>query len=542
MLDFLFVSCCRFRPWLVAAGAVVWFGTFPLVSAAADEPLFQRVDQLIEAQAGGPLAARCDDAEFVRRVYLDFIGRIPTADEVRGFLADTAADKRERLIDRLLADERYVDRLTDLFDVMLLERRGKHDEWIKFLRNSFAENKPWDQMAREILSPDAENEQSRGAAYFYVVRLERYGQNPSDMPGLVRDVGRMFLGVDVQCAQCHDHLFVDQYKQVDYQGLFAFVGNTFIRQDKQFPAIGENPLTQKVSFTSVFDGIEMTTAPRLPGGAEFELPEIAKGEEYIEPPDRKAKTPGVLKFSPIRTLGESLPTGQNPAFARNIVNRLWWMMMGRGLVDPLDLHHADNPPSHPELLDLLANEMVAHEFDIKWLLGQLARTETYQRSSVLPEGADADTPLASYRVAIERPLSPEQLLLSLRIATGQSLSDEKAMSAARDRFEKAFANPPKEPEISVNPTVKAALFLSNDDLVLSWFQKSDGALAERVAKLEEPAAAVEEIYLSVLSRLPNDEERAAAVVYLNEASADREQALRNLAWALAASTEFFVNH
>src|SRR5262245_59369615 len=211
------------RIWLTV-GLVA--GGFAQEFVAADDlPLRRRIDEQIGGRAGGRLSERASDAEFLRRVYLDLAGRVPSLEETRAFLADGAADKREKLIDHLLASDDHVRRMTQVLHVMLMERMGDHAEWQKFLRTSLEANKPWDQLCRELLSPNAEDEATRGSAFWYTKRLEKYGENPVDLPGLVRDVGRLFLGIDVQCAQCHDHLFVEDYKQEFYHGLFAFVGH-----------------------------------------------------------------------------------------------------------------------------------------------------------------------------------------------------------------------------------------------------------------------------------------------------------------------------
>jgi len=528
--------------WLVLWIGVGSFSASGQEAAFGHESLQARIDHLILERAGGQVSERSSDSEFLRRIYLDFAGTIPTANEARRFLEDDTPNKRQHLIDRLLADDHYASRMADLFNVMLIERRSQHEDWLKFLRSSFASNKPWDVMVREIVAPDAADEVKRGAALFYTARLEHYGENPPDVPGLVRDVGRMFLGVDVACAQCHDHLFVDDYKQVDYQGLYAFVGNTVLRQDLKFPAIGENPLLKKIAFKSVFEGLEKMTGPRLPGGLEIEIPEQKMGEEFSVPPDKKTRSPGVLKFSPMRTLSEALTRSDQPEFSRNIANRLWWFMMGRGLVDPLDMHHSGNPPSHPELLDLLASEMVEHTFDIKWMLRELALTDTYQRSS-LQIGDNEVSPLAeSFRTALERPLSSEQWLAVLSEATGEVTTDAKTLAEWKVRFDKVFANPPKEPELLVAPTVKAALFLSNDWVVLSWFDRHDGNLVDRLCKLENPSTMIDEAYLSVLTRMPTADERSDMEGFLDQFNGPREKAIGQMAWALASSTEFFVNH
>lgn len=526
--------------------ATCLFVTCSAVSPAAEpEQLHERIDQMIAKKANGPLAELSDDAEFVRRVYLDLAGRIPSANETRDFLADKSTTKRTSLIDQLLASEEYPRRMKNLFDIMLMERLGTHEDWERFLENAFAENRPWDQITRDIIYPNAEDETTRGAAFFTTQRLTKIGQNPVDVPGLVRDFGRLFLGVDVQCAECHDHLFVDDYKQVDYQGLYAFVGNSFIRRDTEFPAIGETPLLKKVEFQSVFEGEQKSTGPRLPGGEEIPIPVMKKGEEYEVPPDRKTRSPGVVKFSPLKVLSERLPRADNMAFNRNIANRLWWVMMGRGLVHPLDLIHSENPPTHPELLDLLAEEIAAHDFDIKWFIRQLALSQTYQRASTLPSSATGEIPEASYRVALERPLSAEQLLECMLVATGEKSGDqssEESKAELQEKFADAFANPPRDPEVEIRPSVKAALFVLNDVTVLSWLEPSKGNLADRAVRATDDSQAVDEIYLSVLSRPPSDDERRDAIEYLSQRPDTRAIAVGNLIWALMASTEFAVNH
>jgi hypothetical protein len=539
------------RPW-------AWFwalaaATFLSADAVAEESLSAQVDRLIVAAAGDrPVAEVVDDAGFLRRVYLDLASRIPTIDEAREFLADARSDKRAQVIDRLLASEDYARRMQELWHVILMERRADDPKWAEYLRNSFAANKPWDALCQEMLYPDPANEAALGASFFYTKRLENYGQNPVDHPALTRDVGRMFLGMDLQCAQCHDHLFVDEYKQQDFQGLHIVYSNLFLRKDKdlKYPAVGEKPIAKKAEFMSVFEKVTKETAPRLPGGPEFQIVTFEKDQEWLEPPDRKRNFAGIPKYSALKQLAEHLPTPDNPAFARNAVNRFWFILMGRGLVHPLDLHHADNPPSHPELLDLLAGEFVAHKYDIRWLLGELARTETYQRASVLPPG-DRTPPQESFLVAIEKRLLAEQLLTSTLVATGERArfdpaSDDKdaakKLAGLRDEFVKAFSNPPQEPEEEFAPSLQSALFVLNDSSVLDLMTPRDGNLADRLMKLSEPTALAEELYLSVLTRLPSDVEQVEVADFLAAQPDRKPAAVSQLIWALMASTEFCVNH
>lgn len=527
---------------LLLASFAGWILSDPVI---AEEPLHDQIDKLIESQTDGDVGKTATDAEFLRRVYLDLAGRIPSRDETAAFLADQSEDKRGRVIDRRLGSDEYPRRMTELFHVMLLERMGVHEEWNKYLRSSFATNKPWDQIAREIANPSADDEATRGSAFFITKRLEKYGQNPVDYPGLVRDVGRMFLGVDVQCAQCHDHLFVDDYKQVDFQGLFAFLGQTMIRTDVKFPAVAEKLVAKPLDFKSVFVMEDRRTGPRLPFGSETAVPVFAKGKEYEVPPDRKTRFAGRPKFSPLQLLSEQLP--EHPLFRKNIANRLWWVMMGRGLVFPLDLHHTDNPPSHPELLTMLGDELATHKYDLRWFVRELALSKTYQRASVLPDPANDETAESTYQVALEKPLSVEQLLGSMlqAVRDGKVVAidqDEEKLTELRERFSKAFANPPREPEVGHSPSVKAALFLLNDDVVLGWLKPQDGNLVDRLVKIDDAAKVAEELYLSLLTRRPIADEIREVSDYLASNADDRATACGDLAWALLASTEFGVNH
>lgn len=521
-----------------------------LLRAAAAQSLAAKIDTHIAEKAGGPLAPRSSDAEFIRRIYLDLAGRIPTITEQRAFSDDPAADKRTKRIEQILASDDYVRRMEQFLHTFLMERQGEHAEWKKFLHAAVVVNKPWDAIVREIVSPNADDEENRGAAFFYTKRLDKYGQNDVDIPGLVRDVGRLFLGIDVQCAQCHDHLFVDDYKQEYYHGLLAFVGQATIRTDKSFPAVAEKPLLNKLEFMSVFVKEPRKIGPFVPGRGEMEIPVFAKGEEFEVRPDPKTKTPGVPKFSVLKALGEQLPTAENQLFRRNIANRLWWLLMGRGLVHPLDLQHAGNPPSHPELFDLLADELAAHQFDMKWLLKEIALSETYQRTSIAPEDEFLKAPPHSYRIALEKPLLAEQLTAAVLVATGEwervsqvtDVKNESHLNVLTERFAKAFAQPAKEPEVDHTPSVRGALFLMNDNVVLSWLKPREKNLAARLKELDDPALVAEELYRSVLSRSPTADETAFVSELWKKQGENREVVLRDLIWGLLASNEFAVNH
>jgi hypothetical protein len=512
---------------------------FGASAAPAAEPLHTRIDALVEAKAkadGVALSPQTDDAEFVRRAYLDFAGRIPTADEANAFLNDPATDKRARLVDKLLAAPEYPVRMADLFHVVLMERLGDNAEWTKFLRASFASNEKWDAMVRKMLRADPADAATPGASFWLAKRLENYGQNPVDYSGLTRDVGRLFLGKNFQCCECHDHLTVDDYKQQHFQGLHSFFKNTYLANAAKL-TVGERPTVEKTPFASVFTKVPMTTAPALPGAEMIAIPPQPKGMEFAEQPDKKTGAPGTLKFSPLKEISERLPTKANPDFARNSVNRLWFLLLGRGLVHPLDLHHSGNPASHPELLDLLTDDF-ARDFDLKRLLREIALTKTYGRSSKVPSGAKAAPHAKYFATALERRLTAEQLLQSVLTATG---GDPKAADTLRPKYLKAFANQPREPEDEVTPSLKGALFVLHDDAVLGLLKPAAGNLVARAAKLPD-ADATDVLYLAILSRPPGAAERAAIQKVLAKHPDARADAVARVAWALLASMEFGVNH
>jgi hypothetical protein len=535
----------HFRSLVFLAATAV----LPGATGFAVEPLHRRIDALVDAAAAGePVSPPVDDAGFLRRLFLDLAGSIPHVRETRAFLEDTTPEKRARLIDALLDGPHYPRRMEEFVHVMWMERMGDNARWSQYLRSSFEANKPWDQMAREILRGSSDDATTQGAAFFYAKRLENYGQNPVDYPALTRDVGRLFLGIDLRCAQCHDHVFIDDYKQQDFQGLHTFFQNTAL-QDVKVPSIIEKPTTRKTEYTSVFTKATRETGPRVPGMPEIALPEIKPGEEYITPPDPRKKIPGKLRNSLLEALANNLPVAENAGFARNIVNRLWFAMMGRGLVHPLDQFTGENPPSHPALLELLASEFVQHHYDGKWLLRELALTRTYQRSDRLPDGVDAgQVPLESFRTAVEKRLSAEQLLRSVLVATGvddpaaSAKSVATSWTALKEKYVKAFASEPREPEDELNPSLRAALFVQNDGAVLDLLKPRPGNLVERLASAPDADTIAEELYLSVLTRRPCDLERAEVADYLARNADRRAVAIGHLAWALLASAEFSVNH
>ncbi len=555
----------------LAVCAVSW------ATSVAEEvrPLHRQVDLLVsqrQAELKITPASLCSDAEFVRRVYLDLNGTIPPAQVTRDFLASTAADKRQKLIDDLLANPDYALHMARVFDVMLTERRvpagGNSIDipataWRGYLAESFAANKPWDQIVREILSSDGTDEKLAGAFKFYIVR---------DIAphALTRDVGRLLLGVDLQCAQCHDDPHVTDYHQADYFGIYAFLERSKVHPLSPRGAQLAETAASKTTFVSVFTTKSGEMSPRLPGGEMIADPPLEKGKEYLVEPAPKVRS--VPAYSRRLKLAEQLPRPETQGFSRNIANRLWALMLGKGLVHPLDRHHAGNPPSHPELLAVLERWLVENHYDIKGFLREVALSETYQRSSVL-QTEKQDVPEGAFVVAPLRGLSAEQLRWSLLQATGRieshyarldaqatkaapkadapPLPDWKVRATRNESLERqtvsliaAFSGLPGQPEAGFQPVVDQALYLRNSTKLLPILQDDPGTLLAWLQQLTDDLSVADELYLSVLSRQPTEDEVADVRQLLEAAKApvERRSALQALLWGLLMSSEFRLNH
>ena len=532
----------------------------PVLSGWAAERLSQRIDKLIAAKAGGAVATRSDDSEFFRRVKLDLTGRIPSATDTRSFLQDTTSSKRAKLINRLIASDAFATHWTDRLSVMLLERQnlGKvtDEEWRTFLEKTLKGKPRWDVLAREMVGATGTGE-SRPAMQFL---------GTADHHTMTENIARLFLGMDIKCAKCHDHPSVDEWKQSHYWGLFSYLNQTkngTNSKDKR-AYLAEGVATKKVDFQSVFKTEKEITGPRLPGGKEVAIPAFKKGQEFEKP--AADGLPGVPKFRPRELLARDLTAKDNTYFARNGVNRIWYLMMGRGLVHPLDEMHGQNPPSHPKLMELLVREFVAHEFDVKWLVREIALSESYQRSSRLPKGVKEVKP-ESWRTAHPKAMTPEQLLNAVLKATGNGswVRELKAPENAeefdrrgyftgtnremppsfeeiRALFMLTYAESAGTPEVDFIPGLNKALFLMNDRLIQDWLKPQKGNLVERLTKLKTPEAIAEEMYMSMLARFPEKDETATVADYLKQNDKRRTAAVGDLAWALLTSTEFRLNH
>lgn len=406
-----------------AASALAMF--FAFVSeheCAADEPpvpLHQHIDEIVSRHQLGKTRG-ASDLGFLRRVTLDLAGRIPTVSEARAFAADASAAKRTALIDRLLSSDEFSRHWATTLDVMLMERRtGTHvktDEFRAWLSEAVKADKPLNQLCAELVAADGTPEKQRPAAAFF---LERAAE-----PNLMtRDIGRMFFGMDLQCAQCHDHPLVADYHQSDYYGLFAFVSRTTVfRPNAKKPALLAETAGGFSEFKSVFTERESVTLPRVPNAFEVADPFFGPGQEYVVSPAKNVRH--VPRYSRRSKLAALIGSGDNDLFRRNIANRIWAVMFGRGIVHPVDLHHSENPPSNPELMDLISTEFAAMNFSLRNFVREIALSQPYQSS------------LRSFEPLV----AAEQLDRQRELLTNGTVKTRAASPALSAQIDKAIEN------------------------------------------------------------------------------------------------------
>ncbi len=455
------------------------------VSAAV---LHEQIDASLAAAHPAGQAPLATDADFLRRAYLTLHGVVPTSVQARAFFADSAPDKRARLIDTLVANPQFTRFLAVQLDVMLMERRGethvKALPWREYLETSIAEGKPWTQLVREMLINDGADETTRGAARWV---LER----EADPSALTRDTARLLLGRDLGCAQCHDHPKIDDFAQRDYAGIQAFFNRTYLfRPDPNKPGVVGEQASGEVSFTSVFTKVGDDTKPRLPGENEIEEPAIAPAEQWaIAPNDKDKNVRPIPKYSRRGQLAAVLGDGHNAAFRRNIANRLWGIVFGRGLVEPMDLDHSANPAAEPELLGLLANAVAEMNFDMKAFIRELALTQAFQRSLDLP------------------PI-PTEVVQSARETLPQLEQQTTVLASAASAAESTFDQSRK-----VMLTVLGAAAPAKADL-----QKKETAVAEAAKTADGAGAELKKSEEALIAK--HDGQRA-----LNEAAAKIQEAI-----------------
>ena len=476
-----------------------------------------------------------DDAEFLRRVFLDLGGRIPPSTRVRQFLADRDPDKRRKVVDELLDSSLYVVHFSNVWRKALLpetqadpQTRVLVPAFEAWLRQKLTDDTSYSEMVREIVTvPLAASRNPR--------EIPGQADRPSPLAfyqakqikpeNLAASTARTFLGIRIECAQCHDHPF-DNWKQNDFWSFAAF----FAGMERQ----------GRGGFLAAIREVADRRKLKIPGTETSVGPVFLDGSRPLPTQTRGAR----------QLLADWMITAENSYFAKAAVNRLWSQMFGIGLVDPPDDFTADNPPSHPKLLDLLASEFASHNFDVRHILRSIVASDAYQRTSRQTDPSQQKPRLFS-RMAVKG-LSPEQIFDSLAQATGyvpvavdRTSTGPGALDSVRSEFVDLFGDDSSRPT-QQRTTILQALALMNGGLV------SEATSLDRsrtlTAVVEFPALGtgdrVEALFLAALGRRPGAKRLAALVAYVDAGGVTKDPAaaLADVFWALLNSSEFLLNH
>lgn len=472
-----------------------------------------------------PPAAKCTDDVFVRRVYIDILGVLPTPDETRAFLADTAADKRAKLVDSLLQrpefSEVWAMKWADLLRVQtapnVIDRKAlnRYNDW---LRQAITTNKPMDELVRELLTSQGGNFTSP-AVNFYVAE-----PNPLQM---AENVSQVFMGVQIKCAQCHNHPF-ERWTMDDYYSFSAFFA--------QVGQKGSNDPRERIIFdrrsgdvTHIKDGRVM--APKFLGGAT---------------PDCTGKDRRAL-------LADWLTSPENPWFAKSIGNRVWQQFFGRGITNPPDDVRVTNPPTHPELEEALAKRLVEVKYDLRAIVRDICNSYTYQMDTIPRDPSVTDKRNFAYQSV--RRLGAEQLLDAISSVTQSKVkfpglpvgasAAQVADGNSGNYFLGLFGRPARSTvctcERRAEPTLAQVLHLINGDTMTAALNAPGGRLEKLAAAQLPPAQVADEVWLAAYSRTPTPDEKTYVENYLNAAT-DKKAALEDVMWSVLNSKEFVFNH
>jgi Protein of unknown function (DUF1549)/Protein of unknown function (DUF1553) len=464
----------------------------------------------------------CDDATFLRRVFLDVINLLPTPKEARAFLDSKAANKRARLVEQLLKRPEFPDVQAMQWAEVLriesrrLERKGMH-VYTEYLRDAFRDNVPFDELVRSLLVAKGSNFRDAAANFYLTQRLPNL---------MAEDVAQNFLGIRIQCTQCHNHPF-ERWSMDDYYGFSAF----FARVGRKR---GEHPY-EYIVYPRTGGDIRnkrnnQIAPPKFLGGA---VPTIPREKDRRE------------------VLAQWLTSPKNPWFKTSIANRIWARFFGRGIVEPADDVRVSNPPSHPGLYKTLGDKLVEYGFDVRKLIRDICASRTYQLAT-----AQGKSPAGTFAEAMTRRLTAEQMLDAISQVTGVAERYRNLPTGARatqvedgnprNRFLDVFGRPQRTSACTcdrrTDPTLGQALHLINGRTIAARIRNGTSRLQKMVKAKAKPTAILEELYLATYSRRPTDEERARLLGTIPKDPAKAARGFEDILWALLNSKEFLFNH
>ncbi len=479
------------------------------------------------------------DEEWLRRVHLDLIGQIPSTDTVEKFLKDRDSAKRSKMIDKLLEDPAYVSNFTNVWTNLLIGRRTprrvSRNGMQKFLREAFAKNRPWDEIVQDLVTAEGHFEEN-GAVNYLLAQM----QNNDEAVQVTAATTRLFLGIQVQCTQCHNHPFND-WKQNQF-----WEYNSFFRQMRRVNHRKTDPKTGR----QVDDYSEIV--PRnFDGPVYYEKRSGLMQVAY--PIFENTKVDSESGVERRKELSKLIVQGEKPLIASAIVNRMWGYFIGYGFTRPVDDMGPHNPASHPELLAKMSEELVKKKYDIKQLARWICNCEAYNLTSQIGRKNEIDspergeTPLFSHMYV--KNMTAEQLYDSLIVATSAHKSGqsnwERAETQRRQwmrQFMVAFDSDSGDDATTFNGTIPQALMMMNGELTKNAISPDQGSyLNQLLLSKGNDQAKIRKMFLSTLSRYPDRRESNSAQKLVG-GSKNKFAAYQDLYWALLNSNEFIFNH
>lgn len=489
------------------------------------------------------------DGEWIRRVYLDIVGHVPPMEEVEKFLADKDKAKRSKLIDKLLDDPAYVRHWTNVWANLMIgqqtPQRVSRKGMEKFLREAFTKNRPWNEVVIDIVSAEGHFEEN-GAVNFLLAQMVM----PDDGVLATAKTTRLFMGMQVQCTQCHNHPFNDWQQRQFWEF------NNFFRQlqkedhRKYDPKAGR--MVDDYSELKRRDGVaDHVTYEKRNGLIEAAYPRYF-GKDVVDEVAQKDKDGWDVNRREV--LAKLMTDGEKPLVALAMVNRMWSQFFGYGITKPVDDMGPHNPPSHPELLDRLGGEFVKSRYDVKQLIRWICNSEAYNLTSQASKAnEEKDNPAAGTTAMFShvylKSMSAEQLYDSLIVATNAHKSGRSSWEQAEDKkrqwlrqFVIAFGTDEGDESTTFNGSIPQALMMMNGDLVKDAISAQKGSFLNTIlAETPKDPDRVRRLYFTALGRAPSPQEAKKAQDMLR-ASPDKLAAYQDMFWALLNSNEFIFIH
>jgi hypothetical protein len=511
----------------------------PLVNfAQSPTEVAQKIDELLISETIVSQTSICDDETFLRRAFFDIVGQPPSLEDVLVYGLEPSVNKRSLLIEFLLSDKAYGANWSRYWRDVIMYRRTNDQSLIgvpsleSYLTDAINRGEGWDRIAVDFITATGDI-QNDGRAVFIAAQQAR----PEET---VAEISRIFLGIQIQCAQCHDHP-TDRWKQEQFHELVAF-----------FPRVALRPQQEPRSFIvhatdSVGRRRTSNANNRFVGTLEHTMPNL------VEPTQ-----PGKVMTPKFFVSGQTLPTGTTDAvrrdalarwitapdnhwFAKAVANRVWAELVGEGFYEPVDDIGPDRTPSAPKTMDYLATEFTLSGYDLKWLMQTIMSTQAYQRSSLdrrnydqIPFQANTIQPLRSDQL-FDSVMSVFEISDADSEGTGQGL---RRLQSPRNVFAGVFGYDPNDPRGDVTVSIPQSLAMMNSTFINEQIQSRQGTMLYRLLQeVQSDRAAIQELYLRVLSRRPNRKELNTSLAYIKQV-ANRGESFEDLLWALLNSAEF----